>query len=377
MTTEDRLRRALAASAATVTPAPDAWARIRARTTAGRHRRMIPALVTASAVVVGVIGVLALTGGEGAQQVVTEPPASQTPVPGETPDSTATPPAAAPLPETFLAVRDHATELVVVETATGTVLRTLVDLGDFPAGGTEEEKNFWPYFDGVALSPDGDTAFYSVGPEPAPSTLYRVAVAGGAPERIGDGAHPQVSPDGRYLAWAVGPIQSIAVRDLGTGETHMVEPSQGFDQFPGALAWAPTSRHLAFESRTTGPSDVGNASRIRVVDAVTARRMAESRVLAAEPGRSLHLVGFRAFDGLLGVLESAPEADGGETFAVRDPDGGAVRGRLDLPFTATAAVYDRSGRHQLFVDQDGAVHRRSGGPFTAIPDVRDVSLVAW
>lgn len=122
---------------------------------------------------------------------------------------------------------------------------------------------------------------------------------------------------------------------------------------------------------------MANAARIRVIDGIDAHRMDESRILAVEPGRSLYLHGFRAYDGLLGVVEAAPEADGGRRFSVRDPDGGAVRGTLDLPFTATAGLYDRSGRHQLFVADDGTVHRRSGGPFTAVPRLSGVSLVAW
>jgi hypothetical protein len=379
MTIEDRLRQALAAQADTVIPAPDAWAGIRARISQQHRRRfLVPALATASAAVVVVVGIAALTGGDGAHQVVTEPPATATPVPGETPEPTATTaPASVPLPETFLAVRDHGTELVMVETASGKVRRTLADLGDFPEDGTEEDKTFWPYIDGVTITPDGRTVYYSTGPEPVVGHLYRVAADGGEPEDMGDGDSPQVSPDGKLLAWRNAPIRAIAIRDLVTGETRELEPAGSFDEYPGALAWAPNSRHLAFEARTAGPSDVDNAARIRVIDAVAARSIDESRILAAESGRSLHLHGFRAFDGLLGVVEAAPEGDGGERFTVRDPDGGAVRGTLDLPFTATAGVYDRSGRHQLFVAGDGTVHRRSGGPFTAVPRLGGVRLVAW
>ncbi len=379
MTIEDRLRQALAAQAATIDPAPDAWARIRERT--GHHQRrplLMPALVTASAVVAGVIGIVALTGGEGAHQVVTEPPASETPVPGDRPDTTATTaPGSVPLPETFLAVRNRGRELVVVETATGHVRRTLVDLGDPPESFNEVEKSYWSYIDGLTLTPDGRTVFYSTGPEPAPGNLYRVTVEGGEPEFVGNGALPQVSPDGRSLASLNGPIQAIAIGDLDTGTTRLLEPASGSDEYPGPFAWSADSKTLAFESRTYGPSDVQNAARIRVVDAVTARRLEDSRTLAAEAGRSLHVAGYRAFDGLLGVLETAPEGDGGTRFSVRDPATGAVKGTLDLPFTATSAVYDRSGRHQLFVTGNGAVQRRSGGPFTAIPGLRDVTLVAW
>ncbi|MGH9038588.1 MAG: hypothetical protein ACRD0O_22750, partial [Acidimicrobiia bacterium] len=43
----------------------------------------------------------------------------------------------------------------------------------------------------------GTTAFFSAGKRAEPWALYRVAVDGGQPERIGTGAWPSVSPDGR------------------------------------------------------------------------------------------------------------------------------------------------------------------------------------
>ncbi|MGH9041784.1 MAG: TolB family protein, partial [Acidimicrobiia bacterium] len=345
----------------------------------GDHRRrrvLVPALTAASAVIAGMIGIVTLTGGEGGQQVVTQPPASETPVPGDGPDTTATTaPASVPLPETFLAVRDHATELVMVETATGQVRRTLVDLGDFPENGTEEDRNFWPYIDGLTVTPDGRTVYYSTGPEPAPGNVYRISTDGGEPEFIANGAHPRVSPDGRYVAWQNGSIQTIAIQDLETGTVRTLEQGEDNDEYPGPISWVDNTA-LAFESRTFGASDSENATRIRVVDA-DARSLDDSREVADEPRMSLHLTGYRAYDGLLGVLETLPEADGGTRFSVRDPKTGHVLGTLELPFTATGSVYDRSGRHQLFVTDGGEVLRRSGGGFTTVLRPGDVTLVAW
>lgn len=372
MTTEDRLRQALTARAATVTPAPDAWARIRARTGHHQRRRLVPALMTASAVAAGVIGIVALTGGEGGQQVVTQPPASETPVPGDGPDTTvASTATSSPRPETFLAVRDHGTDLVVVETATGEVRRTLVDLG--PSAAPDDDDPIGSSsIDGLTVSPDGKTAWYSTGPEPAPGNLYRISTEGGEPEFIANGMHPQVSPDGLYLAWVNGPISSIAIQDLETGTTRLLEPGVGYDGYPSRLFWTDHTA-VAFES---GGIRTGDATRIRVVDA-TAKSLDGSRVVAAEPGRSLHLTGYRAFDGLLGVLETLPEEEGSTRFSVRHRATGEVKGTLDLPFTATSSVYDRSGRHQLFVSEDGEVLRRSGGGFTTVLRLGGVSLVAW
>jgi hypothetical protein len=323
------------------------------------------------------MGLVALTGEEGAQQVVTEPPAADTPVPGGNPSTAGTAaPASVPLPETFLAVRDHGTELVMVETATGRVRRTLVDLGDFPENGSEEDKSFWPYIDGLTLSPDGRTVYYSTGPEPAVGNLYRVAADGGEPEQIADGLAPAISPDGRRLAfWS---LDAIVVKNLDSGESTRFEPGEGFTyRFGNQLAWAADSRHLAFEK-----GFVEGASSIHVLDTATPGTLSGARPVGGDYEESDTSPSFRSFDGLLGVVQvccPGPEGSGhdADTFAVLDPVTGQVKGRLDLPFQAKSAAYDRSGRHQLFVAGDGTVLRRSGGGFTAVLRLGGVTLVAW
>lgn len=383
-TVEERLRAALAAQAATVRPAPDTWVRLQERIRR-RQRRAVPALAAAVAVAAAVVlGVGALTAvGPGDQEVLTRPPAPATPPPdgGEEGGPAPTTPTskAAPLPETFLAVRDHATELVVVETATGRVRRTLVDLGDYPVDGTEEDRMFHGVIDGLALGSDGRTVYYSTGPEPAVGNLHRIGIDGRDPVDLGDGLGPATSPDGRRLAY----VNLSAVVVAGPGRVPVrIDDPEG-DTHPRELAWSPDSRRIAFVTHI--PDDTG----IRVLDAPPAGpddpgpvSLDDARLLPGSAGRRFLSLDYRVSDGLLGVLEACCALDPerpprARVFAVLDPDTGAEVGRLDLPFEAVRAVYDASGRHQLVVAADGSVRHRSGGAFTTVPGLAGVSLVAW
>lgn len=275
--------------------------------------------------------------------------------------------AEAEVPATFLAVRDG-TRLVVADTATGKDQRVLFDLGPQEDDGDAPPQGI----DGLALSSDGSTAYFSVGPEPAPSTLYRVALAGGPAERIGWGWRPRVSPDGRKLAYIA--LQTVVVQDLATGTARHLDVPEDDPSEPLELAWAPDSRHLVLQAQW--------APSLRVLDTDTAANQADGPLLGSNPdGGEYWLTGVRATDGLIGALIALypPESDAAEparAFAVLDPATGAEQDRIDLPFAAVDSVYDASSRHQLFVAEDGSLHRRSGGGFTPIPGA-GATLVAW
>jgi len=144
------------------------------------------------------------------------------------------------------------------------------------------------------------------------------------------------------------------------------------------LAWAPDSRHLLFDLT------INETSSLRLLD-IEGGSLVDARKVALDHDLVLPAAfAYRTFDGLVGVL-CCPDPGGGDpgggvpgdVFAVFDPSTGAAKGRLALPFAARDFVYDRSGRHQLFVTADGTVQRRSGGPFTAIAGISGVALVAW
>jgi hypothetical protein len=119
-----------------------------------------------------------------------------------------------------------------------------------------------------------------------------------------------------------------------------------------------------------------------VIDADTAAHQLDGRGIGdAPPSGEYWLSGVRATDGFVGALISLwkPETDVGQasrTFVLLDPTTGAERERIDLPFAAWQADYDASGRHQLFLAEDGFVHRSGDDGFIRIPGAT-ASLVAW
>ena len=74
-------------------------------------------------------------------------------------------------------------------------------------------------YDVLRITDDGSFLLYSA-PRLGAHGIYRLAMAGGAPELLVTGAHHQfgISPDGRMLAWQTA-TDSLFVRDLTTGET--------------------------------------------------------------------------------------------------------------------------------------------------------------
>ncbi|WP_232662943.1 TolB family protein [Pseudonocardia sp. TRM90224] len=183
-------------------------------------------------------------------------PAATT-APATTPPTTTLPAAAAaaapPPPSTFLASTDGDTDLVEVDAASGTVLRTLVDLGS----PERSDPNAAPprSIDGVARTPDRQTIYFSAGPEPAISTLYRVGAAGGEPEQIGQGNSPAVDSSGRYLAYAAGPW--LTVRDLTTGTERTWGPAASNEFVNGPLSWEPGGSRVAFTMGSGARQGIG------------------------------------------------------------------------------------------------------------------------
>jgi WD40 repeat protein len=119
----------------------------------------------------------------------------------------------------------------------------LIQQFDDPRVASSGEGSGPPFVDGIAVSPDGSTLYFSTGPEPIAGNLYRYVVGSGvAPEFIGYGFAPAVSPDGTRVA-VVYP-DGIGVSPAAGGDGALGFSLYGM--FAGDLSWAPDGQRIAF-----------------------------------------------------------------------------------------------------------------------------------
>lgn len=110
--------------------------------------------------------------------------------------------------------------------------------------------------DGLALSPDGRTVFFSRFATECASEIAQVSVEGGPVVPIGPGRAPAVSFDGTRLAYAADADcdgqDELVVRELDTGEEQRwpdLDPGAGDEGLPVALtrlSWSPDGRTVAY-----------------------------------------------------------------------------------------------------------------------------------
>jgi Tol biopolymer transport system component/tRNA A-37 threonylcarbamoyl transferase component Bud32 len=121
------------------------------------------------------------------------------------------------------------------------------------------------------FTPDGAWVLYQTWAPPR--SVWRVPVAGGAPERLahidgGGAAYADVSPDGRWIAYTreEGDAERIYIVGVGGGPSRLLLPSRGT-----VPRWSPDGRRIAFSP------DRSRLSGIFVVDAGggTPARLAE------------------------------------------------------------------------------------------------------
>lgn len=168
---------------------------------------------------------------------------------------------------------DRDGELVVFGVPSGDVVRTLYD------GGLGDGA---PLIDAVDVDSEGSWVYFSTvdhGGE-----LFRVPLEGGDVELLGPGSSPQVSNDGRYLAYS-GPRQSlpatIVVRELSTGEERrwsVDSDDPDFFHYNGRISditWSPDDTRLAYVSAYEGSEvrvldlDAGSLSASEPIDRIT------------------------------------------------------------------------------------------------------------
>jgi hypothetical protein len=308
----------------------------------------------------------------------TEP--TESPDPTDTPGPTASPPAEAP-PATIVAFQpleggDPIGRLVLIDTAGGEVVQVLLAHVDTSEGGI-----FAP-----ELSPDGRTLYYAMGTSACTEDVVRLPLDGGGEEVLATGGArgPALSPDGRllaYLYWdpdpCIGKDQYIVVQDMGTGEEtqwRFHPGSSGTERVTvRRIAWLSDSRTLVYE--------LGDEETSSIYLLATERdqgvELGKEHRLGPQDS-SLELIGLHA-EGVAAVrqclIKTDPGCPPGPEIVALDPDTGEIIATLLRPApTAFAYDLDPSGRHLLYIGEDG-LYRWSGGEAVKVGD--GYSAAAW
>jgi len=349
VTPEDRLRDAIHDYTDQVEP-PDAWGRIRERTTERRHRpwwRFAIAGFAAVALAVTAVALVQLGGGDERR--------------------IETPAGIGDAPSQIVAVT-AAGEVVVLDTATGERVRELAD-------GADAETT-------LAVTPDGRAVWFDrpSGPDAdPPRELVQVPTAGGAAEReVGGASQPAVSPDGRLLAFVKysGPAggslpQSLLVVDLPSfdgvpnvvgGGTVGGEAQRIFD-----LWFAPDSRRLLYIVDEPRVTEIGNDLRLDQVPPIPTRHRIDGYL-----GATGHLLGTQCADG------TDPDQDV-QAVAIDAQSGVATEALFRLPAICGQERLDSdsSGDHILGHVSSGEVYGWSRGDSEPTKIADGILAAAW
>ncbi len=200
--------------------------------------------------------------------------------------------------------------------------------------------------------------------------LRRLRLRAGEDEVLATGhaRGPALSPDGRFLAYlngdlCAGEVQYVVVRDLRAGgaETRWrfrlrteAEPVS-----VRRLLWLPDSRTLAYEIG----HEEGSSIYLLDTQGDEGIELGEGRRLGSQDS-SLEMIGFHA-EGLAAVrrcfIPPEPGCPAGPEIVALDPGTGEIVATLLRPAPeASAYDLDPSGRHLLYITEDG-LYRWSGG----------------
>lgn len=307
---DDLIRDALDAEARAVAPDTDAaWERL---DVAAARRRWRPTTVLAVAAAAAITLVVAavVVGGTDDDELNVGPATSgaSTSAPSSTTGATSPGRSGAP-PNVVVGVQEDGW-LYVFDRATGDT-RRLVFGGDPQSPPVGQEEGGPSYIDGVDLSPDGRHVYYSTCCEPASGTTYRIPVVGGTPERVGDGAFPRVSPDGRWIATSAGPL--ILVRPVPQPGEAMPAVTYELECCARDLAWSPDGTKLAFAAATGAPDDTSRVEVLRFDGATLVRDdqgkpVLEGRFPSWSPDGTLHVLSGGTGSRVDGMRSSAQDA---------------------------------------------------------------------
>ncbi|GAC1362956.1 MAG: hypothetical protein NVSMB32_03930 [Actinomycetota bacterium] len=144
--------------------------------------------------------------------------------------------------------------LVVLDATNGHVVRTLATLGQLG-----DNASALASFQGIAVSPDGATVYFtetSVGAS-CTEAIKKVPAAGGPPATVVAGNSPAISRDGLRLAYVVGDCGSLPAGATGpqvrvaelasptaTTSSFAADPADQTPPSPSVLTWSPDGTRL-------------------------------------------------------------------------------------------------------------------------------------
>ncbi|HUS61791.1 MAG TPA: hypothetical protein VMY34_06310 [Acidimicrobiales bacterium] len=257
--------------------------------------------------------------------------------------------------------------LVTLDPASGAVASTLDDR--FPDGANPRGRTA-PQIASIDRATDG-SAWYSVDHfgdgGRCTGVMWHVPASGGAPQEVGDGDLPALSPRGDTLAYIDScHDHALVVRDLDTGKERAIAAGGGWRAYEDIyrVSWSEDGGEVILSAaKADAPSEVF------VVDiaATTLARRRRLGPLAATPeGTGWRDATPRSIDDTVLVIEAccigARDAidNGGRLIAV-DLATGGQRGSADFGFEIGRVAADASGAHLLIGDGSGNLYRRSDG----------------
>lgn len=352
---EDRLREALRAEAASVEPSAGAYARLEARLDRGPRLR--------STVVVGIAVVLVAVLVAGVVALVRDP-ARREPV-GPRPDG---------MPRRILGITDHR-QPVVLDSRTGRVLAR------YESHSVERGTQ-------VAVAPDGRDFYVVDGDSTGPCGNHSILRLGLAPDgRSGDGVAapstaPAVSPDGRYLAYlrcrpGDTELSQIVLRDLALGSERATDAPDVL-WYSAPLVFDADSRHVIVGIGSDNARLRSNLTRVDLVGAGEPGEpvgVGRGTLLGAlpEPGTYLSMLPARRIPHstrLGDVVGPLGPSGGGSYFPV------SFGGWFGLPSPVQSAAADPSGRHVAAVSRS-TLYRWSRGDDHPVRLRRGIRTATW